>query len=249
MYKIVLIFLLLFVQNQIFCQLKSLPKTINDKQELLMFEAKLSGEVVVPDNLYVGSPYFINDWSKGEVTLRTGQVIHNKFLKYNGLTDDLIWRNDSSFLEVKLDKKLISEFVLLEANETVRYSFKKIMLPFFIGNDTIEVFAQILARTDLISLYKIRRVIIERNIAEGQSGHILVKKSLSADPYYFLAFKGKKGIKATKITRKLLLSTFPVNADKIKSVLIEHKNKLKTDEELEQMVKLLNTINEKQEVK
>jgi hypothetical protein len=249
MYKTVSIFLLLFVQNQIFCQLKSLPKTINDKQDLFLFEAKLSGEVVVPDNLYVGSPYFINDWSKGEVTLRTGQVIHNKFLKYNGLTDDLIWHNDSTFLEVRLDKNLISEFVLLESNESVKYLFKKIRVPSIIGKDTIEAFAQVLAQSNLVNLYKIRRVIIEGNIAEGQSGHILVKKSLSPDPYYFLAIKGKKGIKAGKISRKLLISAFPANAEKIKSVLIEHKNKLKTDEELVQMVKLLNTINEKQETK
>jgi hypothetical protein len=246
MYKFLIIVFLFFVQNHGFCQEKSSLQNGNNSQNPLYFESKLSGEVFISDYGYVGNPYFINAWSKGDVTLRTRQVVHNKWLRYNGVSDDLIWRTDSSFQEVKLDKNLISEFVLANNHQSVQYFFRKIRVPSWIKNDTIEVFAQLLGNTDLIYLYEIRKVIIEGHVPQEVSGKLILKQQLSPDPYYYLVIQGKPGLKFRKANRKTILSMFPEFADKIKSLMKEHGNKLRTDDEMIEMVKLISNVLKKE---
>jgi hypothetical protein len=241
MIRILIIGILLFIQNTGFCQDKSFLQNGNRSQYPFYFESKLSGEVYIPDNAYVGSPYLFNDWSKGDVSLKTGQVVHSKWLRYNGLTDDLIWRTDSSFQQVKLDKKLISEFRFIQAHEGAEYYFHKIRIPSWIKNDTIEVFAQILEKNDILSLYIIRRIIIEGHVADETSGHLILKQLLIPDTYYYLSIAGQPGLRFRKMNLKTFISKFPENAERIKSLMIEHHNKLRTQDEWVQIAKLIGT--------
>jgi hypothetical protein len=229
--------ILVFVQNYLFCQEKVITKRIGEIVDPSYFEAKLSGELFLPDNLSIGSPYFIDDWLRGDVTFKTGKVIHNKWLRYDGLNDNLIWRSDSSFQFVKLDKKLISEFMLGSGDGSSKYFFRKIRVPSRIKNDTIELFAQVLENSEILSLYMIKRVIIEGHVADRLPTHIVLKQQLMPDPYYYLVVTGKRGLRFKKISRKTILSMFPTDTDKIKSILLQHNSKLKNEKELTEVVK------------
>jgi hypothetical protein len=239
MRKSIFIVLILLLQNIGFCQERSSLQNVAISQKPVYFESKLSGEVVLPDYGYVGSPYFMNDWLKGEVTLKTGQIVHNKWLRYNGVSDALIWRTDSSFQEVKIDKKLISEFVLGQANGSVKYYFRKIKVPSRNKDDSIDVFAQILVNSNRISLYAIRKVIIEGHVPHEVSGTLILRQLLTQDPYYYVVIQEKVGTRFKKINRRAILSMLPEYADKIKSMLKEYNNKLRSEQELIDAVKAI----------
>lgn len=95
-----------------FSQLLLLPSHVYAQCELVSSTPKLSGELYQQRIMYAGNPFYLDNWVNGDVTLESGEVVKDQFLRYNALEDELIWKEPNSFRLVKLDKMLISAFTL-----------------------------------------------------------------------------------------------------------------------------------------
>ena len=68
-----------------------------------IFQAQLSGEVYSPPVLFSGSPWYIDDWTRGIVILENGEMVSNVKLRYNGYLDELFWLTPEAFDQVLLE--------------------------------------------------------------------------------------------------------------------------------------------------
>lgn len=93
-----------------------LPKQLDAQCEHNSSTSKLSGELYLQRIIYAGSPFFLDNWFKGDVFLESGEVVKDQLLRYNALEDELIWKEPVSSRLIKLDKMLISAFTIKQNN-------------------------------------------------------------------------------------------------------------------------------------
>ncbi len=133
----------------------------------------LAGEIISPVIRYAGSPYLFEQWSSGEVILRSGAVIQVERIRYDGLSDVLLWLTPDDNSHVAVDKGLIQGFHM-------RHPQRDDVL-FFYMNDLLEeppldceqCFVQLL-ETGSFSLYarrSIRATSRTENVVFGGESH------------------------------------------------------------------------------
>ncbi len=67
----------------------------------------------------IGSPYLVNDWSDGSVSLNNGKVYQNISLKYNEKDDELYFKNDKN--EPMVFNDLVKSFTIQVDNRVHFY--------------------------------------------------------------------------------------------------------------------------------
>lgn len=122
--KILSVFLT-FISLPLFCQEMSLPA----KQQNLENLGKdgYSGMIQTYDSRYEGvkgSPYFTEEWSKGEVELENGSRYKKIELLYNVYTHELLGRNPGK-RPVVIDEGMVRSFTFYKSNEMDSAKFIK----------------------------------------------------------------------------------------------------------------------------
>lgn len=133
----------------------------------------LAGEIISPVIRYAGSPYLFEQWSSGEVILRSGAVIQVERIRYDGLSDVLLWLTPDDNSHVAIDKGLIRGFHMQHPlRDGVLVFYMNVMLeepPL----DCEQCFVQLL-ETGTFSLYAQRSIRITsrtENVVFGGESH------------------------------------------------------------------------------
>lgn len=200
---------MLLVSRSLFAQ-NELPETLS--------EPKLAGEKYVPESGYSGSQLYRDTWFQGDVFLESGRTAHEKTLAYNGVQDALVWLDTQGGKVVRLDKGLISGFVLRDDSGTEMY-FRKIRVRPYFSRDTVPLFLQVLFRGQQLSLYVQRKIENYYNDNYGGSLEDAGRRTLELRPVYYLFFEGKEHLRMRKIRKKELLTAFLPEKQQIKKLL------------------------------
>jgi hypothetical protein len=204
-------------------------------------EPKLAGEWYIPEVGYYGNQLFRKKWYKGEVFLWNGRTAHDKKLAYNVVQDALIWLDDAGGKVIRLDKGLITGFVLRdEAGKEML--FKNIRIRPLFSRDTAQVFVQVLFEGKRLAIYAQRKIEDYYNKRYGGTVSDAAGTTFEPRPEYYLFDQGVQVAKMTKISRKNLLRVFPQEKKQIKRILRKHHVAVRDEPMLIKAVELIDPI-------
>ncbi|MBP1637346.1 MAG: hypothetical protein H6Q18_135 [Bacteroidetes bacterium] len=210
-----------------------------DKKDTISY-SKLTGETYIEKKGYKGEQNFNKVWMQSDILLCTGEMVLGEKVKYNGLIDQLIWGNATLNQQIKLDKQLVNEFWLLDdKNQTTH--FKKISVnnsP--TSNHQSDFFAELMVKGNL-SLYvqrKISIVDIDNIVVDGTLCRI---ETIKATPMYYLKLPIDNYVFLEKIRPKSFKQLFPTQKKQIDKLMKENHMKLRDENDLINLIKLLNT--------
>ena len=232
-YCIIFVFLFSFISTE--AQLVDRDKNLTDS----ISKPKLTGETWFEPKGYKREQFFNKFWMLSDIILTTGETVYGEKVKYNGFLDELIWVNSTLNQQFKLDKQLIREFRLKTEQGQITY-FKKIkIIKQGSTNQQSDVFAEVEVEGK-ISIY-IRRQISIVNIEDITIDGIHCQQGIiKPTPQYYLKLLSSGFMLLEKIKLKSLIQLLPIQKKQLVLVMRKNNLKLKTEEDLVKLIKLLN---------
>lgn len=184
--------------------------------EKLLGKALKQDDYIYPKNDAFGMA------SIGEIELNSGEIVNNKIIRYDGLTDQLILSGKE---KIAVDKETIKGFYLNQVKTASKLRFTKIKRSY-----TNDIFMQVLV-DDSIKLYVYRKLIRKASSNE-----------LSTSYTYYIEKQSKTFYPMFQISKRSLLDCFPEKQDIVKSALRKNAVKIKTEDDLIKAVKLINDL-------
>ncbi|MBN1186158.1 MAG: hypothetical protein JXB49_28015 [Bacteroidales bacterium] len=200
-------------------------KCIDSKSLEEYFEEKLTAKIFVYS--YSGNTIqYFNEWLKGDIYLKDGNVVKNKNLRYRGFGDQLIWARNSDFQTGIIDRDNINGFVLYNKDNSVFATFKNLNIKNENDKNDNFQYLQVLAEGDL-SFYVFRRISMQNST-----------EKMFVDYIYYMYVNDK--FIPVKLRRTILCRLLPQDKALIKSII--RKNRLNTRNETD-MIKAVNQYN------
>jgi hypothetical protein len=201
------------------------------------FEQGLSGALYIPGRKLIGDPWFPSEkWTRGDVRLTSGVWVRDKMLRYNGYLDELFWLSGADYSQVKVDRDLISEFILHSPPGDIRFTRITVHVPPIIWNR--EVLGEILYEGN-ISLYCYRRV-IETGLGDHLVGNRQVGgRKITPSHLYIMELPCGSQTTISRIRRSSILNLFPENRNEIRRLLRQNRLGPSNSRELAEVLKLL----------
>ena len=207
-----------YTQNY-FCQCNK-----NHEHEKYL-EEKLVGRIFV-NPLVSNNLQFFNEWTTGEIYLQNGKTVKNKYLRYNGYLDYLLWLRESDYQTAIINRETVAGFKLYDKNNIPFAYFKNLKIKNWYTGDSTKLYLQVLAEGH-ISLYVHRQIKILNNNNELYKQYI----------YYIC----KDGVYHNlSLGRLSLLRFFADNKSKVRSIIRKNHLKVKQEDHLSEFVKLYN---------
>jgi len=203
-----------------------------------IFSPKLTGESFYENKNYIGDQYFNIDWADGDLLLSTGEMIYGKYLKYNGLFDELIWLNSNNFGAFKLDKSSIAEFWLRNI-VGADIHFKQINVS-EIGNiKPQDIFAEVKVEGNF-SFYIQHKISITgtENIIKNEV--FCQFNNIDATPVYYIKLPTNNYLKMTKLRRRTFLKFFPTKKNVILKIIKDNNLNVKEESGFVKLIELMN---------
>lgn len=223
-----------------FLSVKEIKCQIQGKEsEADPFKVHLAGEVFYPDFSVVGSQYFKDEWSQGNIVLVTGEIAQNVQIRYNGFLDEVIIMKTPSFQQVKLDKYLIHEFMLFSPYKSEPERFKRIQVNLPPLRNKVEIFAQVLYDGE-ISLYSFRRISATGKVSKKTETGNFEFTQVEPDFLYFLIIPGREEIFFNNLRRRNLYKAFPERKPEIRRIFNKAGVYFSNEEKYKMVVQFLN---------
>ena len=180
------------------------------------------------DKSVEGSPFFIDDWSKGVIYMKDGSKADKFLLKLDALRNELIFLHDGQILSVV---NPVKEFVLMPS-ETKQLLFR-------CGYPTFErydenSFYQVL-QDGPTSLLKMNRKSIKESTAFNQG----LKKEYILNETYYIAKQGRDPIRIRKDKSSLLEALGDADG-KLAAWMSKNGNRCRTEDDMAAVVKAYN---------
>jgi hypothetical protein len=202
----------------------------------------LPGELFVPDEPLDVITYFNRDWLLGDIYLANGEIVTNKYIKYNKFLDELLWLDTASNKIIMLDKEGILKFHFLNFQGDTSVYFKRINAKRYALADSSEIFGRELYKGKL-SLFILYNFIIEQRELANVNGVFCEKNIYGEEPIYYLQFMNNKVVALTRISQKSLSAIFPDLKDQIKKFFRKNRQMgFNTNAELARLAQFLSSI-------
>lgn len=202
-----------------------------------LFEPKLRGELYNQKKGTLGSPFFNENWQKGDIKLSSGETVHNKQLKYNILLDDLIWLQKSNFRQVGLARQFIAGFTLENENgRSNRFIKKRVKLPS--TTDSADIFAEVILEKTT-SFYVYRAVRIEGTVIDVNGVPCYFDKIIH-QPWYIFVLPDRNTILFSRINQRSLLRSLPEKyRNEVKAIIRENHLSIRSENDLTKLAELI----------
>jgi len=205
----------------------------------------LSGELFIPAVPLDVKTYFNRDWLLSDVYIANGEIVRNKYIKYNRLLDELFWLEPSSNKIIKLDKEGILKFHILNVQGDTSVYFRKLKVKRDIFTDSSEIYGQEIYHGKL-SLFILHTFYIEEREIISMNKGIFQKDIYAEAPIYFLKLMNIKAVGFKNLNRKNMYAFVPDKKEQIKRFFKQIKqSKIETYPDIILLMKFLNSIVEK----
>lgn len=203
-----------------------------------IFSPKLTGELFYEKKDYIGDQFFNKDWADGDILLSTGEMIYGKYLKYNGLLDELIWLNSTNFGTFKLDKSSIAEFWLKKiAGADIH--FKQINVSKTGNIKPQNIFAEIKVEGNF-SFYIQRKISITGTENSYKNEVLGIFQDIDATPNYYIKLPTNQYLMLTKLRRRAFLKLFPEKKKGIAKIIRTNNLDVSVESEFVKLIELMN---------
>jgi hypothetical protein len=202
-----------------------------------IFSSKLTGEAFIEKKGYKGEQFFNIDWMESEILLSTGEEIYGEKLKYNGLLDELIWVNTTSYRQFKVDKSFISDFWLKNGTGNSNH-FKRINVNEQKDVHSSDIFAEV-GVEGKVSLFIQRRIKVVDEETIFQNGTLYLLESLGTKPLYYIKTPSNHYLLLNRIRKNSFLNLFPEQKKDIAKIMKENHLNLKTENDLIKLIEML----------
>lgn len=189
-----LIILILFASCHIFGQ------SVNTDS---LFEPKLRGTPYEFPLGYTGTPFYTDEWLKGDIMTPDGRQISNKLLRYDGYSDLLVWFREEDSLWVQLDPDFIQSFTLYRSNGSVaRFKKSPVVL------NTAGSFVEFLAG-DEYQVFVRRKVAVRGSENRKIEGKVYAFGVWQPQYEYYLLLPDNSSLRFRKINKRSVLEPLP----------------------------------------
>ena len=186
------------------------------------FESNLTGELLQSFDQTIGSQYYY-DWDTANITYLSGEVVHNKKLRYNGYLNEMIWLTPITFKQIKLDKADMKEVYFLNLHTTFR------PLKINTYQDTVIIFVEVLYQNKL-ACYAHRKIKLNHVEITSTDKISFSQNVIESEPVYYLKSPREiQYVAFSKISRRSLVLLFPLHKQEVRRLL--RKNNLSVKKE------------------
>ena len=216
---------------------------------LFLIAARLSGQVMqnepagiqqIPYQYVVGELYsgdlqsntYLNpDWILGELLLETGDKISNVYLRYNGLTDELFWKEPVMNNVIKVDKESVKGFRFDNFRGDTAVIFRRMKIrKDFAGDSTLCFLQEIGFNKIKLFIYNSKYFLRKENYTVN--GKIAMRDIYIDQPVYFIRSDSRLS-EFKKINGHSLCKAYPDKSDVIRKYLRNSvSGQLKTNNEV-----------------
>ncbi|MBW6498804.1 MAG: hypothetical protein K0B09_10470 [Bacteroidales bacterium] len=206
--------------------------------------APLPGKVTYPVIQHAGSPYFLEDWTRGEVLLNNGRRASGVLLRYDGHADRLLWRVESEAnKQVEIDKYLVKGFMLSAPDTSYHFSLFDVSSLF--GFVDKRVFMQVLQQGS-VSLLAFRGVRLTSRLGylTDHQGRARQALTLVSEPKYYLQFPDGT-IKRINLRRRSFIQAIEEQLPGSWELLRGQNPRFRTEAQMAHTVYMLNNLSGK----
>lgn len=202
----------------------------------------LSGELFIPAEPLDVETYFNRDWLLGDIYLANGEIVRNKYIKYNKLLDEVFWLEPVSNSIIKLDKEGILQFHFLNFQGDTSVYFKRITVKRSAFADSSEIFGQEIFNGKL-SLFILHNFFIKQREIVVIKGIMFQKNIYGEESIYYFRFLNNKTVGLKNINRKNMYAFAPDKKDLIKQVFkLTRLSKIEAYPDIIIFMRFLNSI-------
>jgi hypothetical protein len=199
-----------------------------------LFTPKLTGELYVNEDKYVGDLFFNNHWASSKILLTSGAVVEGAKIKYQGYLDEVIWYNTTNYTPFVLDKAYINEFWTTDSlNRPVH--FKRLQVSDSTSTKPKDVFVQV-AFQGRYSLYIQRKVISLPDVVTITDKGAFAKKAFGQSPVYYIQPPTGPFLVLRHLGQPAFLSLFPDQKEALKVLIRRYGIRLRTEKGLMEAV-------------
>ena len=192
---------------------------VNDQADCIQC---LTGELFAPVSAVDPITWFNLEWLPGDIYLSTGEIVRNKLIRYNGLLDELFWKEPKSGNIIKLDRDPIVQFHFKNLNGDTSIYFRKIRVKINVLYDSSDVFGEVIY-DKINSLYILHTFNIKGTEIVRSNGTTFEKINYEKIPVYVFIFTKQKTFVTRSLSRRSLYSICPEKKDRINEFLKENK--------------------------
>jgi hypothetical protein len=188
--------------------------------ECCSFKNSITSDPPVPGELFIfagpidNTTWYNKEWLLADLSLSNGEIARNKYVKYSGLIDELLWREPESDRIVKLDKSAILQFHFLNNQGDTSVYFRRLNIKRDLVPDSAEIFGEEIYRGKL-SLYVLHTFFIERREVSAKNGIYFQNDIYTEVPIYYFRFLNNKTVGMKSLNRKSLYVIAPENKEEI----------------------------------
>jgi len=195
-----------------------------------VLEDKLISITLSDDNIKLPDGEIYSQWSRGNIILNNGKIIHDRIIRYNGLSDQLVVNSITENINLVVEKSTIKGFDLQLFNTDKIIHYKRMSIQSLFSSDYNNAFLQVLV-SGKTSLYAYRRLqqIGSTDDLQMFYSYVIVKEDGSS--YHFLMY-----------SRKFIASLFPEKIDIFKPQLRKRHNRIRNEEQLIKAIELINSL-------
>lgn len=186
-----------------------------------------------------GSPFFISEWIKGEMTFADGRVFKEVPLKYNAYSKELVMKRPSGDSLIVFPYQ-VSSFVINDPITKANFEFKRYPTAQTPKYDMREIYFLTLytGKTSLVKL--INKTLKKADYKDPYSNNVRYDTFEDANEYYLLKADGSM-VKIKK-SKKSVLDALSDKEAALKALLEQEKIDIKTERDLVVAVAKYNAI-------
>lgn len=201
----------------------------------------LAGEIIHPVVQYSGSPYLFDQFTAGKVIKLSGEEVDVDYLRYDALTDDVLWMQPGEAGLVRVDKGLIRGFYLEhpERPDSLVVFYRNEILQLD-GYSCRDCFVQVLVVDDY-SLYarRVKRISSQTEMVVAAGGESARMRVLQDDHSFLLVDPGNENRRSGTSTRAFI-NAFPDERRVLRRAMRRANVSINSDRELVDAVRWLN---------
>jgi hypothetical protein len=192
------------------------------------FKNSITSDPAIPGELFIfagpidNTTWFNKEWLLADLSLSNGEIARNRYIKYNGLLDELLLREPESSIIVKLDKSAILQFHFLNNQGDTTVYFRRLNVKRDLVPDSTEIFGEEIYRGKL-SLYVFHTFYIERREVSAKNGVYFQNDIYTEVPIYYFRFMNNKTIGMKSLNRKSLYVIAPEKKEEIDNYYKKNK--------------------------
>ena len=195
----------------------------------------LSGDVFHSDYLKVkGSAFLYNDWQKGEIVLKNGDILTNINLKFDLYINSLIVYHDLLHHQILIDKGNIKSFTIKSNSGIQKFTARDLTGIKTKYETSDDIIMQVLVEGK-VSFYKFEYRKMQK---QAKSDETTIAEFLNRKEYHILIKGQDYNIKWKK---KLLLNSFSEHKSEMNEYIHQNHLKLRKEGDYIKLVEFLNT--------